>query len=270
MKKNKLIHSIILINMALISQAAYASDIDSVSVENKDMSEIRSEIAKRKLENEFYAEELNILQKKRNIEKVKEELYSSSTYSTDFKEKDLPQPFEEDLLSYELGNQSVGFVYQEDMIQKEEEINIDSILKDETLNSKIDLMIQDVISQKENDFQSVRLELEQKIRELSMKQEANLNFIQENEVFENIEDQVIKKILVNNFLQIGDSKKATIKIEYEKFLNNSPDGFNFKDIKISEGSVFDFYDDTYKVLELKKGTLKLLNIIENNEMVVKF
>lgn len=266
-KTNKLMLSLLLVTTtAPISQFSFAEENDSVAVENKEMSEIRTDIAKKKLENDFYAEELNLLQKKKNIEKIKWELNSeTSSFNKDFEVKNLAEPFEEDILSYGLENQEVGFVYQEDF-EKEEEKDKE-VISEEDINNKINNIVADVMAEKEKDFEAKKLELEQQIQQLTEQQTMQM---QNDVMLENKEEFVVKEILVTNFLQIGKSKKATLKIEYQNYLNNMPAKIGYEDRKIEDGQVFDLFDNTYKVLSLEKGKLKLLNITENTEMLVKF
>lgn len=243
--------------LSIFSASTFAADKAAAQTPKKeDLSDIRMQIQKEKLEQELEKEKLNKLRLKAEQVKVEDEIngVSSSSANGEVNMPQINQPTEEEKLSKQNGiSQPVGFIYtQEPVITTTDKKKSSNIL--DALTGKSG----QVESEGSDELSKVLKKFDQ------LKKETDKPAALATEY-------TITKSLIETQLEMlsifGDDKTAKI-----KFVYLTDDGIQKKKVanivSVKEGRVFNVEDDTFKVDTIDGDGLVLINMKTKEQKII--
>jgi hypothetical protein len=244
--------------LSLFSVTSFAADkAADAPVKKEQLSDIRMNIQKEKLEQELEKEKLSKLRLKAEQVKVEDEINGVNTSGNG--EANMPQinqPTEEERLSTQNGiSQPVGFIYSQAPVitttDKKKSNNILDALTGKSDHSEGDTEGSDELSKVLKKFDQLKKETD---KPAALQTEYTLT-----------------KSLVETQLEMlsifGDDKTAKI-----KFVYLTDDGIQKKKVanivSVKEGRVFNVEDDTFKVDTIDSDGLVLINMKTKEQKII--
>lgn len=245
--------------LGFFSATAFAAEKAAPQTPKKeDLSDIRMQIQKEKLEQELEKERLNKLRLKAEQVKVEDEIngVSSSAPNSEANMPQINQPTEEERLSTQNGiSQPVGFIYSQDPVitttTKKKSNNILDALTGNGEHDESNTEGADELSKVLKKFDQLKKETD---KPASLQTEYTLT-----------------KSLIETQLEMlsifGDDKTAKI-----KFVYLTDDGIQKKKVanivSVKEGRVFNVEDDTFKVDTIDSDGLVLINMKTKEQKII--
>lgn len=246
--------------LSIFSVNAFAVDKAAPQTPKKeDLSDIRMQIQKEKLEQELEKEKLNKLRLKAEQVKVEDEMNGVTTGAVANGDANMPQigqPTEEEKLSTQNGiAQPVGFIYSKEPVitttDKKKTNNILDALTGKSEKPEGGAEGADELSKVLQKFDQLKKETDKP---------ASLQV-----------DYTVTKTLIETQLDMlsifGDDKSAKI-----KFVYLIDDGIQKKKVanivSVKEGRVFNVEDDTYKVDQIDGDGLVLVNMKTKEQKII--
>lgn len=243
--------------LSLFSATTFAaSKAETDTPKKEDLSDIRMQIQKEKLQQELEKEKLSKLRLKAEQVKVEDEIngVSSSAANGEVNIPQINQPTEEERLSTQNGiSQPVGFIYSQEPVittnTKKKSNNILDALTGESEHS--DTEGADELSKVLKKFDQLKKETD---KPAALATEYTLT-----------------KSLIETQLEMlsifGDDKSAKI-----KFVYLTDDGIQKKKVanivSVKEGRVFNVEDDTFKVDTIDSDGLVLINMKTKEQKII--
>ncbi len=226
-------------------------------IKKEDLSQVRMQIHKEKLEQELEKEKLSKLRLKAEQAKIEDQLNGVSATSIDSNLPQVPRASDEDKISKDNSiPQNVGFIYRGDNhIDNSKSVRSNNIL--DSLTGKKTSSNKDPVEGK--DELSKVLEKFDEYKKVSDSKAKVLN------------EYVVSKTLLETDLDMlsifDDNKSARL-----RFVYLHDDGIQKKKVislvTVKEGRVFKIEDDTFKVDKIDSDGLVLVNLKNQEEKIV--
>lgn len=245
--------------LSLFSATTFAANkADADTPKKEDLSDIRMQIQKEKLQQELEKEKLSKLRLKAEQVKVEDEIngVSSSAANGEVNMPQINQPTEEEKLSTQNGiSQPVGFIYNQTPVitttDKKKSNNILDALTGKSDHAEGDTEGADELSKVLKKFDQLKKETDKP---------AAL-----------VTEYTLTKSLIETQLEMlsifGDDKSAKI-----KFVYLTDDGIQKKKVanivSVKEGRVFNVEDDTFKVDTIDSDGLVLINMKTKEQKII--
>lgn len=245
--------------LSLFSATTFAADKAAAQTPKKeDLSDIRMQIQKEKLEQELEKEKLSKLRLKAEQVKVEDEIngVSSSAANGEVNMPQINQPTEEERLSTQNGiSQPVGFIYsQEPVITTTDKKKSNNILDALTGNSEH--------SEGETEGADELSKVLKKFDQLKKETDKPAALATEYTLTKSLIETQLEMLSI-----FGDDKTAKI-----KFVYLTDDGIQKKKVanivSVKEGRVFNVEDDTFKVDTIDGDGLVLINMKTKEQKII--